>query len=168
MHCPFIARFFLPFAATTLVAAPLLAGCSAASDDPSAHASEPAHAQGETLSCAETLDAFCSFPVASANECVYRSSYQGALAVACNSTNIVALTHAFSSCGGYEIIGTAIGASSETLYFDAATGALVAVVDAETGGSTSCIAGPTSFTVPVCTDDEGTPCGNAAAVPGGG
>jgi hypothetical protein len=125
-------RFFplaVACAAASLLGAEL-GGCSSSSS------SSP-------LSCSQTVDAFCAQPPG----CL---SFQDAV------THCTAAQKVTSSpCSGYLVIQTLTPDSNQLSYYDATTGKLVAVVF----NGESCVAGPSSFTIPSCTADA--PCSGA-------
>jgi hypothetical protein len=79
-----------------------------------------------------------------------------------------------ADCGGYHVLAVHAIDASVSYYYDAASGTLVAIVNANgSTGTTTCVAGPAGgFTLPTCTGSVSEPLpqcldGGADAVAGG-
>jgi hypothetical protein len=147
-------RLFLPAAFLFIT----LPGCSSSS---------------ESLSCPRTVDAYCA--TTNAPECAYRD-YASALPAECSEASgdlahhdagtPLPRTYYLGGCSGLDALGVREGTGPMITRWFASDGTLEAIVSSDTGGDT-CVAGPPSFQVPVCTGENGTPCGPQAFSDGG-
>ena len=124
--------------------------------------------KSRTLPCGQSIAERCAL----VDQCV-PSWEEASVRTAVCAIPAYALLRA--DCGGYHVLAVHAIDASVSYYYDAASGTLVAIVDANgSTGTTTCIAGPAGgFTLPTCTGSVSEPLpqcldGGADAVAGDG
>jgi hypothetical protein len=98
-----------------------------------------------TLSCAGSIDQACAVP----GSCVLTwAEAEGATSFCADRTHFAPLR---IDCGQYHIVTVSLTDASRTYYYDVTSGMLAAIVTADAQqATTTCDAGPTTFTPPIC------------------
>lgn len=123
--------------------------------------------KSQTLACGQSIADAC----AARNDCVLTWETASVDTAICARPAYALLG---ADCGGYHVLAVHAIDASLSYYYDAASGTLVAIVDASAStGTTTCSAGPPGgFRLPTCTGPVSEPLpqcldGGADAVAGG-